>query len=208
MLGKVTNQQAGQGMGGDGVAGGVLAAELQQTPGNLNQVSILGWVVRGEKRIASSSGAQTAAQPAAPQRQQGVEDTAGEGGRVAKLRLNFETAGKGGNSSMEERRIVSGKRRMEGDSKKKVRRYMGDTMAEKMEVVRGKVQQKLKLFEGFVSIGVGEGGNENVYGESVNRKRRQSSMQEGDSVTNTSKRKRNEALSNQKELFIKKREAS
>ena len=60
-------QQAGQGMGGDGVAGGVLAAELQQTPGNLNQVSILGWVVRGEKRIASSSGAQTAAQPAAPQ---------------------------------------------------------------------------------------------------------------------------------------------
>ena len=103
---------------------------------------------------------------------------------------------------MGDRRIASGKRRIEGD--KKVRRYMGNTMIKKMEVVRGKVQQKLKLFEGFISIGVGGDGNENVYGESVSRKRRQSSMQEGDIVTSASKRKKNGALFKQKEVFIKK----
>ena len=71
---------------------------------------------------------------------------------MAKLRLTFERAGKGGDSLMGERRIASGKRRIERD--KKVRRYMGNTMIKKMEVVRGKVQQKLKLFEGFLTIGV------------------------------------------------------
>ena len=74
------------------------------------------------------------------------------------------------------------------------------------EVGRGKVQQKLKFFEGFLTIGVGGEKNENVYGERVNRKRRQSGMQEGDNVTSTSKRKKKEAFPKQ-DLFIKKRGA-
>ena len=126
---------------------------------------------------------------------------------MAKLRLTFERAGKGGDSPVGDRRIASGKRRREGNSNKKVQKDMANTMVGKMEVVRGKVQQKLKLFEGFLTVGVGGDKNESVYGVRVKRKRRQSSMQEGDSVTNTSKRKKHEALSNQKELFIKKREA-
>ena len=198
-------QQAGQGAAGDGVAGGVLAVEQQTPGGNPNQISILGWVVRGDKRPTSSSVAQTAAQSAVEQRQQGAEDTAGEGGRVAKLRQTFERAVKGGNRPMGDRRIASGKRRTEGKINKKVQRDMANTMVGKMEVVRGKVQQKLKLFEGFITVGVG--GDENVYGERVSRKRRQSGMQEGDSVTSASKRKKNEALPKQKELFSKKRGA-